>query len=111
LSGGIPVPAPDKKPGCLAVIAGLSLAACAATTGIIPLGDDVLMIERQAPSGFQSVTELQGKTVAEARGYCAKTGQAMSVVSTEHNEGPYILGKFPTATVRFKCDGPSKPPA
>lgn len=88
---------------------GLLLSACASTTGVIPLSDGVLQIERQASSGFDSVTALQAKVVNEAKTYCADRKQVASIISATHNEGPYALGKFPIATVRFTCEGSSPP--
>jgi putative hemolysin len=93
----------------LAIAAALLLPACATTSGAIKLSDNTYQIERQASSGFDSVTALQAQVVNDAKVYCADRGQVASVISATHNEGPFVLGKFPRATVRFNCEGPSPP--
>lgn len=82
----------------------LVLAGCATTqSGPTPAGHDVYVISRQAgafPSGREPL--LQEALIA-AEQKCKGEGKRMTLVSSNENQGPFILFNYPKATVTFKC--------
>jgi hypothetical protein len=77
---------------------------CATTqTGPTPAGQDMYVISRQAgafPSGREPL--LQEALIA-AEEKCKSEAKKMTRISSSENEGPYVLGNYPRATVTFRC--------
>lgn len=87
---------------CLLVpLAGL--AACAANTGIVPIGEDTYMVSRQAATGFSGSGNLKAEAFQEANQYCVSMAKKLQVVSTHEATPPFIFGNFPKAEVQFMC--------
>jgi hypothetical protein len=82
----------------------LMLAGCATTsTGPVAAGIDTYVISRQAgafPSGREP---LLTEALAEASATCSSMKKTLTIISTNENSGPYILGNYPKATVMFSC--------
>ena len=86
-------------PFCLFLLVG-----CATTsTGPVAAGVDTYVISRQAgafPSGREP---LLTEALAEASATCSSMKKTLTVISTNENSGPYVLGNYPKATVMFTC--------
>jgi hypothetical protein len=86
-------------PVCLFLVVG-----CATTsTGPVAAGVDTYVISRQAgafPSGREP---LLTEALAEASATCSSMKKTLTVISTNENSGPYVLGNYPKATVMFTC--------
>lgn len=83
----------------LAVLAGCSTT----STGPIAIGNDTYMVSRKAgafPSGREP---LLAESLAEATAQCASLGKSLKVVSSTEATGPFVLGRYPQATVVFSC--------
>jgi hypothetical protein len=88
----------------IAVIGAIvSLAGCAANSGIIPMGQDSYMVSRQAATGFSGLGNLKGEALQEANQHCLSQGRVMQVTNTSESRPPYILGNYPKAEVQFLC--------
>lgn len=79
------------------------LAGCATDSGIVDLGDNQYMLARQASTGFESTTKLQGEVMRDAANHCRAQDKALAVESEGRTTGAPILGNFPHAEVRFRC--------
>jgi hypothetical protein len=81
------------------------LAGCAQTnTGPMPAGKDTYVISRQAGAFPTGKEPLLAEALAEANAKCDSDKKRMTLLSTNENAGPYILGNYPKATVIFKCE-------
>ena len=89
---------------CL-LAAGLcvTLAACAANSGVAPIGPDTFMVSRQAATGFSGSGTLKAEALNEASQYCAARNKVLSVTNTTEAVPPYVLGSFPKAEIQFMC--------
>ena len=79
------------------------LIGCASNSGVVPIGDDMLMVSRQAATGFSGLGTLKADALQEANQYCVAQNKMAQVISATEAEPPFILGNFPKAEVRFKC--------
>lgn len=87
------------------VIAGLLIAGCATSSGVLPMGQDTFLISKKAGTSFGSSTTERVEAIQEANQYCAAGGKQTEVISSKENPGPYIFGNYPGAEVQFKCVG------
>lgn len=78
------------------------LAGCAANSGVVPLGNDVYMVSRQAASGFSGMGTLKADAMREAYSQCQITGKRVEVIETIDAQPPYILGNFPKTEIHFR---------
>ena len=80
------------------------VAGCATqSTGAIAAGSDTFVVSRQAgafPSGREP---LLTEALAEANTKCSSLGKILKLISQTENQGPYIVGNYPKATVVFSC--------
>jgi hypothetical protein len=84
---------------CFAALAG----GCASNSGVVPLGNNTLMITRQAATGFSGSGSLKAEALQEASKFCAAQGKQLKIVAITEAQPPYILGNFPKAEVIFKA--------
>jgi hypothetical protein len=92
-----------RAPGASLFVPLFFLAACASSSGVVPIGKDTYMLSRQAASGFSGTGNLKADALREANQYCASLNKSVQVVSTHEAQPPYILGNFPKAEVQFMC--------
>ena len=85
------------------VTIALSLAGCAANSGVVSMGSDSYMVSRQAPTGFSGAGSLKAEVLQEAGQYCAGQRKELVVTKTTEAQPPYVLGNYPRAEVQFKC--------
>ena len=85
---------------CLLVLLG-GLAACAANTGIVPIGEDPNMVSRQAATGFSGSGNLKVEAFQEANQFCVSMAKKLQVVSAHEAAPSFIFGNFPKAKVKF----------
>ena len=79
------------------------LIGCASNSGVVPIGDDTLMVSRQAATGFSGLGTLKADALQEANNYCLSQNKELHVISATEAEPPFILGNFPKADVQFRC--------
>ncbi len=80
-----------------------ALAGCATNTGPMTAGPDTYIVSRQAgafPSGKEPLLQ---EALIEANAKCVAERKTLKVINTTENQGPYILGNYPKATVMFSC--------
>lgn len=87
----------------LGLMAVATLTACAAHSGVVPLGDGMYMVSRQAATGFSGSGTLKAEALTEANQFCMAQKKTLSVMNTTEARPPYILGNFPKAEVHFTC--------
>jgi hypothetical protein len=80
-----------------------TLAGCASSSGIVPIGPDTFMSSKQAATGFPGLGSQKAELLAEANGYCAKAGKVMMVTHTAETQPPYVMGNFPRSEITFMC--------
>lgn len=79
------------------------LVGCASNSGVVPIGDDMFMVSRQAATGFSGLGTLKADALQEANQYCVAQNKMAQVISATEAEPPFILGNFPKADVQFRC--------
>ncbi len=79
------------------------LSGCASNSGVLPIGQDVYMVSRQAATGFSGSGTLKAEAISEAKIFCDSKRKELKIVSTNEAIPPYIFGNFPKAEVQFKC--------
>ncbi|MEC7941725.1 MAG: hypothetical protein VX212_15070 [Pseudomonadota bacterium] len=89
------------------IFLGLSLfvlAGCATTTtGPTPSGKGQYVMSRQEgalPSGSEPLLQ---EVLEQANNFCKSLEKELEVIDTHENQGPFIFGNYPKATIRFKC--------
>lgn len=82
----------------------LVLSGCATTTtGPTPSGKNQYIMSRQEgafPSGSEPLLQ---EVLLQANKFCQSTNKNLEILDTHENQGPFILGNYPKATIRFKC--------
>ena len=81
----------------------VSLVGCATQTGVVPMGQGIYMVARQAATGFPGLGTLKADALRDAETFCANRAQDFKVLQATENEGPFILGRYPRAEVQFSC--------
>lgn len=84
-------------------LAAVWLGGCAVNTGVQPFTDDIFYVSRQGATGASSQDDLRGAAMNEARAFCEAKKQAFKLTELIEAKPPYILGNFPKAEVRFRC--------
>jgi hypothetical protein len=83
-------------------IYALFLTGCAATnSGVVPVGNGVFMVSRQAGAFPSGKEPLLAEALAEAKAMCASLGKSIKIITT--NENMQAIGNFPKASVVFAC--------
>lgn len=81
----------------------LLLGACAANSGVVPMGQESFMVSRQAATGFSGSGTLKADALHEANDFCSHQNESMQIVNVVEAQPPYIFGNFPKAEIQFKC--------
>lgn len=85
-------------------IAALVLAGCAtSSTGVVAIGDGKFIVSRKAGAFPSGKEPLLAETLAEATAKCEGMGKALNVESITEASGPFIAGRYPQATIYFRC--------
>jgi hypothetical protein len=87
---------------CIVVGSLCELCACA-SSGVIPVGDGVLMLTKKGAGGMLTTgDELLADLYQEANTYCTSNGGKVQTVDTETaNAIPFV--HMPYAKLRFRC--------
>lgn len=96
------------------VAAGAALFAvqgCAVNSGIVPAGEGVLFVSRQAATGFAGLGNLKSDALKEAMAHCGAQGRGLEVLGVKESQPPYILSNFPRVEVTFRCNGGRQRPS
>jgi hypothetical protein len=80
-----------------------SLTACATNTGVVAVGQNQFVIERQQATGFPGLGNLRAEVYAEANGFCNSQDESLGTVAYEQTDPPYILGNYPRVSLTFRC--------
>lgn len=82
----------------------LLVGGCATTTtGPTPTGKDQYVMSRQEgafPSGSEPLLQ---EVIEQATTFCVSLDKELELIDSHENQGPFILGNYPKATIRFKC--------
>jgi hypothetical protein len=97
----MPSPRIRKLPNTAALIAALALAGCAASTGVIPIGNDTYSISHRDNGPLSSLGALKAAAYKDAIAYCAAKDKKMQVLRS--TDVPRSLGQFPETEVQFTC--------
>jgi hypothetical protein len=81
----------------------LSLAACAASSGIVDEGSGTFYVSKQAATGFSGLGNLRAEVTSDARQFCVKAGKDLHVLNTSETKPPFILGNYPRVELEFSC--------
>lgn len=86
-----------------AALLALTLAGCAANSGVAPDGQGGYMIQKQAATGFPGPGTLKADVMREAGSYCASQGREFLLTNVVETQPPYMLGNYPRAEINFRC--------
>ena len=87
------------------LIGVLLIASCAQiNSGPISAGTGTYVLSRQAGAFPTGREPLLAEALAEASTKCISEGKKMVLISSHENQGPFILGNYPKATVTFRCE-------
>ena len=81
----------------------LLIQACATDSGVVPAGENMFVITKQAASGFSGMGNLKAETLTEASTFCSKTGKVIKIVDSQESQPPYVFGNFPRIELTFQC--------
>lgn len=84
----------------------LALAGCVGdkSSGVIALTPGTFTVSRQAGAlPVNGLGTLKEDALREASDACAAKGQALNVIATRQNPGPYIWGNYPRVEIDFSC--------
>ena len=56
--------------------------------------------EGALPSGSEPLLQ---EVLEQANNFCKSLEKELEVIDTHENQGPFIFGNYPKATIRFKC--------
>jgi hypothetical protein len=89
--------------------AGLGLAGCAMSTGVVPYGPGTYLVSEMRAPAVGGFPEAQRVALLEANGFCGSFGLAFAPVSMAPGGYPYS-GYGPTSfTTVFQCVAQAKP--
>lgn len=77
------------------------LSACAASTGVVPIGKDVYMVSHRDNGPASSLGALKAAAYRDATTFCAGKGKDLQVMRS--NDTPRSFGQFPETEVQFMC--------
>ena len=81
------------------------LAACAASTEVVPEGHNVYMVASHGTMGWSSGPAQKAKALQKAHDYCKHLGKEMEPIS-EIDSGSGSFGKTSSGEVHFRCVAP-----
>ena len=85
----------------VATCAVFLLAGCAASTGVIPIGNDTYSISHRDNGPMASLGALKAAAYKDAASFCAARNKTVQIVRS--NDVPRSLGQFPETEVQFNC--------
>ena len=92
-----------KNTAIIAVII-LGITGCATTSsGPIELRDGVYMMSKKEGAFPLGLEPLLEETIEEAKVFCVSNGKTASIIDVKENEGPFVFGNYPKATITFEC--------
>jgi hypothetical protein len=77
------------------------LSACAATTGVVAIGNETYSISHRDNGPMASLGALKAAAYKDAAAFCAAKNRALQVVRS--NDVPRSFGQFPETEVQFNC--------
>jgi hypothetical protein len=80
----------------------LTLAACATSTGVVPMGTGGYMVSKLDHSAW-SGGEVKAGLLREASLFCAKQGKVFAPV-TSRSEDAVLYQRAASAEVQFRCE-------
>lgn len=78
------------------------VAACAAQSGVVDLGDDTYFVSKQAATGFSGMGNLRDEVLREAVARCA--GRLVVLIEEHQTQPPYLPGNPPRIDLKFRCE-------
>lgn len=87
----------------LAFVLLVTVAGCAANSGVVAMGAETYFVSRQGATGFSGASTLKAEALQEANQYCQMQRKTMEVVNMSEAQPPFILGNYPKAEVQFRC--------
>ena len=85
------------------MLSALLLAACATTSGVIPMGDDTYMIARTEKAFDSSGSKVKAAAINEANQFCASKGKKfLFIKATQNDMVPFRSDA--QAELEFKCN-------
>lgn len=86
------------------LLLSINIVGCATTTtGPTPTGKDQYVMSRQEgafPSGSEPLLQ---EVIEQASSFCKSLDKDFELMDSHENQGPFIMGNYPKATIRFKC--------
>lgn len=83
------------------VLSVLALSACAATTGVVAIGNDTYSISHRDNGPMASLGALKAAAYKDAAAFCAAKNKSVQV--RRSNDVPRSFGQFPETEVQFSC--------
>ncbi len=81
----------------------LTVAGCATSSGVTPLGVDTYLISRNGAGFWSSTAQIKAEALKDANAYCAENRKTMQIVHTSQHEASGRPGDFPGAEIQFMC--------
>jgi len=79
----------------------LLMGGCASNPGVVPLGKDTYILNRQGKALGATAGSTQIDTLKEANSYCQSIGKVFQVVRMDGH--PAAPARFPEASIQFMC--------
>lgn len=79
------------------------LVGCASHTGVVSMGQGVMMIAKQQATGFPGLGNMKAEVLQEAGAHCASAQQDFEIISASETKPPYVLGNYPRVEIQFRC--------
>ena len=90
----------------LVLLPAAALAACGATTGIVPVGPGTYAVSEMRAQALGGGARAQQLVLAEAAGFCQQQGRSVALLGLEPG-GDWRGYYWPTAfTATFRCGSP-----
>lgn len=77
----------------------LFLSACATNSGVVEIGPNSYLIQREAGSRFNGAGSMKTDSIKEAKTFCISHGKVLKVTATQDTS----TGSFPQSEVQFTC--------
>lgn len=84
-----------------AFLVTLTLTACAASTGVVPIGVNTYSISQRDNGPMASLGALKAAAYKDAAAFCAAKNKSLQIL--RNNDVPRSFGQFPEAEVQFSC--------
>jgi hypothetical protein len=92
----------------LLLLASLALAACSASSGVVPMGGDAYMVAR-SQKGFRGDSgRVKAEALREADAFCRKNGKVMKLIKADQEDMKPFRSDA-QAEIQFLCLDPRDP--